>query len=56
MLNIHERNVVTWMDKKELKKKYKQTLRPMGVYQIKNLVNGKIVHVGKLSMKMENGQ
>ena len=42
MLNIHERNVVTWMDKKELKKKYKQTLRPMGVYQIKNLVNGKI--------------
>ena len=42
MLNIHERNVVTWMDKKELKKKYKQTMRPMGVYQIKNLVNGKI--------------
>jgi group I intron endonuclease len=30
------------MDKKELKKKYKQTMRPMGVYQIKNLVNGKI--------------
>jgi len=42
VLNIHERNVVTWMDKKELKKKYKQTMRPMGVYQIKNLVNGKI--------------
>jgi len=30
------------MDKKELKNKYKQTLLPMGVYQIKNTVNGKI--------------
>jgi group I intron endonuclease len=30
------------MDKKELKKQYKQTLTQMGVYQIKNLVNGKI--------------
>ena len=30
------------MDKKELKKQYKQTLRPMGIFQIKNLVNGKI--------------
>ena len=30
------------IDKKELKKQYKQTLQPMGVYQIKNLVNGKI--------------
>ncbi len=30
------------VDKKELKKNYKQTLMPMGVYQIKNLVNGKI--------------
>ena len=30
------------MDKKELKKKYKQTLLPMGVYQIKNTANGKI--------------
>ena len=29
-------------DKKELEKNYKQTLTPMGVYQIKNLVNGKI--------------
>jgi hypothetical protein len=42
VLNIHERNVGMWMDKKEFKKKYKQTMRPMGVYQIKNLVNGKI--------------
>ncbi len=31
------------MDKKELKKQYKQTLRPMGIYQVKNLVNGKIL-------------
>jgi group I intron endonuclease len=30
------------MDKKELKKQYKQTLLPMGVYIVKNLVNGKI--------------
>lgn len=30
------------MDKKELKKEYKRTLQPMGVYQIKNLVSGKI--------------
>jgi hypothetical protein len=30
------------IDKKELKKKYKQTLPPMGVYQIRNLVNGKV--------------
>jgi hypothetical protein len=30
------------MDKKELKKQYKHTLRPMGIFQIKNLVNEKI--------------
>src|SRR3989339_1353003 len=30
------------IDKKELKKQYKQTLPPMGIYQIKNLVNGKV--------------
>ncbi len=30
------------MDKKELKKQYKQTLRPMGIFQIKNLANNKI--------------
>ena len=30
------------MDKKELKKQYKQTVQPMGIYQIKNLTNGKI--------------
>jgi len=29
-------------DKKELKNQYKQTLQPMGIYQIKNLINGKI--------------
>jgi hypothetical protein len=31
------------MDKKELKKQYLQTQRPMGVYQVKNLANGKIL-------------
>ncbi len=30
------------IDKKELKKQYKQTVQPMGVYQIRNLINGKI--------------
>ena len=30
------------MDKKELKKQYKQTVQPMGIYQIKNLMSGKI--------------
>jgi group I intron endonuclease len=29
-------------DKKILKDQYKQAVRPMGVYQIKNLVNGKV--------------
>jgi group I intron endonuclease len=31
------------IDKKELKKQYKQNLPPMGVYRIENLVNGKIL-------------
>ena len=30
------------MNKKELKKQYIQTTRPMGVFQVKNLANGKI--------------
>lgn len=30
------------MDKKKLIKQYKETLQPMGVYQIKNLVTGKV--------------
>lgn len=30
------------MNKKELKYEYKQTLRPMGVYEIRNLVNEKV--------------
>ena len=30
------------MNKKELKKQYKQAIQPMGVYQIKNKKNGKI--------------
>jgi len=30
------------INKKEVKKKYKQTVQPMGVYRIRNLVNGKI--------------
>ena len=30
------------VNKKELKKKYLQTLRPMGILQVKNIVNDKI--------------
>jgi len=30
------------MNKKELKNQYKQTIQPMGVFQVKNLINGKI--------------
>ena len=30
------------LDKKELKKQYKQTLTPMGIFQIKNLDNDRI--------------
>jgi group I intron endonuclease len=31
------------INKSEIKKKYKQTLTPMGIYQLKNLANGKIL-------------
>jgi len=33
-------------DKKEIKKLYKQTVQPMGIYQITNLANGKFL-IGK---------
>jgi group I intron endonuclease len=44
------------IDKKELKKKYKQTLPPMGVYQIKNMVTGKILigHTKNLTAKFNS--
>lgn len=31
------------IDKKEIKRKYKETIQPMGIYQIRNLVTGKIL-------------
>ena len=31
------------VDKSEAKRKYKETLQPMGIYIVKNLVNGKIL-------------
>lgn len=37
--------------RKELKKQYKMTTPPMGVYQIKNLVNGKILVGCSLNIK-----
>jgi group I intron endonuclease len=30
------------MDKKELIKQYKQTVQPMGIYQVKNIKNGRV--------------
>jgi hypothetical protein len=30
------------IDKKELKKQYRNTIRPMGIFQLKNLVDGKV--------------
>src|SRR5665811_686286 len=30
------------MNRKELKDKYKQTIQPMGIYQVRNTVTGKI--------------
>jgi group I intron endonuclease len=34
--------VKTVIDKRKVKEQYKQTVLPMGVYQIKNLANGKV--------------
>lgn len=31
------------MDKKALKREYKETARPMGIYQIRNTANGKVL-------------
>ena len=30
------------MDKKEIRRQYKETVQPMGIYQLRNTVNGKI--------------
>lgn len=38
------------MDKKDLKREYKQTTRPMGVYQIRNLTNGKVLVGSSLNL------
>ncbi len=38
-------------DKKELKSKYKQMKIPMGVFQIKNISNGKILIDNSINMK-----
>jgi len=38
------------IDKKELRNEYKRTPRPMGVYKIQNLANGKIFVGGSLNI------
>jgi len=52
------------MDKKEAKRQYKETIQPMGVYQIKNLTNGKIfigsathIHarINRIKFQLKNG-
>ena len=39
------------MNRKELINEYKQTIQPMGIYQIKNMVNGKIFLGGSEDLK-----
>lgn len=39
------------IDKKEIIKQYKQTVQPMGVYQIRNLVSGKIFVSSSLNLR-----
>ncbi len=39
------------MNKKELKKQYLQTIPPMGVYQVKNTVTGKIFLESSLNIQ-----
>jgi hypothetical protein len=45
-LNINRDSNITnqkyMLDKKEIKRQYKQTIQPMGIYLIKNLTTGKI--------------
>ncbi|GEM_PF-5308046 len=41
------------MTKKELKNQYKETKFPMGVFQIKNQVNGKILIDSGLNMPFQ---
>jgi len=43
-------SVTKMIDKKEIKKQYKQTLPQMGIYQIKNLKNGKILIGSSLNL------
>ena len=38
------------MNKKELKREYKQNLRPMGVFQIRNTVNEKVFIASTLNL------
>jgi chromosome condensin MukBEF complex kleisin-like MukF subunit len=39
------------MNKKELKRFYKENPKPMGIYQVKNLSNGKILIGGAMDVK-----
>ncbi len=43
VVNKNEKGKLKMADKKELIKEYKRTLRPMGLYIVKNLENGKIL-------------
>ncbi|MFA5335554.1 MAG: GIY-YIG nuclease family protein [Candidatus Omnitrophota bacterium] len=52
------------MNKKEIIDKYKQTVQPLGVYQIKNIKNGKIYigsakdlrgRINRYKFQLENG-
>lgn len=52
------------IDKKQIKKDYKQTIQPMGIYQVKNLVNDKVFigsaknlpgKINSVKFQLENG-
>jgi hypothetical protein len=39
------------MDRNELKKQYAQTIQPMGIFQVKNLANGKLFIDSSLNLE-----
>ena len=39
------------MNRKELIEKYKQTIQPMGIYQIRNMINGKVFIGSSMDLK-----
>jgi hypothetical protein len=49
--NILKQYAGASMNRKDLIEKYKQTIPPMGIYQIRNMVNGKVFVGSSLDLK-----